>query len=94
MSVSGTVLDLGVDGNVWSGSNGLDSSWSSGGLSDNSVTVLDADSDSSRLNSAVTQSDNLSGDLVNWWDWQLELGKQEQPVEQWKLPELGQQAQQ
>ena len=49
MSVSDTVLDLSVDGNIWSGSNSLDSSWSSGRLSDNSVTVLDADSDSSGL---------------------------------------------
>ena len=54
MSVSDTVLDLGVDGNAWSGGNSLDSSWSSGRLGDNSVTVLDADSDSSGLDSAVT----------------------------------------
>ena len=66
MSVSDTVLDLSVDSDVWSGSDSLDSSWSSGRLSDNSVTVLDADSDSSGLDSAVTQSNNLGGDLVNW----------------------------
>ena len=56
MGVGDTVLDLSVDGNVWSGGNSLDSSASSGRLSDNSVTVLDADSDSSGLDSAVTQS--------------------------------------
>ena len=66
MSVSDTVLDLGVDGDVWSGSNSLGGSWSSGRLGDNSVAVLDADSDSSGLDSAVTQSNNLSGDPVNW----------------------------
>ena len=55
VSVSNTVLDLSVGCNVWSN-----------GLSDNSVTVLDAESDSSGLDSAVTQSNNLSGDLVGW----------------------------
>ena len=66
VSVSDTVLDLSVDSDVWSGGNGLDSSWSSSRLSDDSVTVLDADSDGSGLDSAVVQGDDLSGDSVNW----------------------------
>ena len=64
VSVSDTVLDLSVDGDVWSGSNSLDSSRSSGRLSDNSVAVLDADSDGSGLDSAVAQGNNLSGDPI------------------------------
>ena len=56
VSVSDTVLDLSVDGNVWS-SGGLSSSWCSGLL---------ADGDSSGLDSTVTQSNNLSSDLVGW----------------------------
>ena len=66
MSVSDTALDLSVDGDVWSGGNGLDSSWSSSRLSDDSVTVLDTDGDSFDLDSAVVQGDDLSGDSVNW----------------------------
>ena len=56
MSVSDTVLDLSVDGNVWS-SGGLSSSWCSGLL---------ADGDSPGLDSTVTQSNDLSSDLVGW----------------------------